>query len=347
MHDARVGIDPAGQFADQRLQNVVQGHQPLEVAVLVDDQGQCFAAGLEHLERALELGLDVQRLRTPGLFRSLANDPRFKALRKLAQQGPADAEHHVGSGAHENQIVDSEIYGNSRENVYVLRNHGNVLARSRLSGSGSAAVYIKHAARTVIEGNRIEGAVVHLRGSSHGTRLVDNVLVDGGVVLQRYKDEDPHIGTTAPSATLVRGGRIASKSSCVRVEGATATTLEKVELVCPQQLSLDGGGTVVAVGARVATVRCAGAGRLERARHVDFRLLDAAGKPVAGGELRLAEGHAAIGVTNAQGIYSGLVVESVVQCPGGKEEEMPAVIVGGAGRSRRVPLSELRGDVGL
>ena len=106
----------------------------------------------------------------------------------------ADEGIHVGHAAHENQIVDSEVYDNSRENVYFLSNHGNVLARSRLSGSGSAAVYIKHAARTVLEGNRIEGAVVHLRGTSHDTSLIDNVLVDGGIVLQRYKDKDPHIG---------------------------------------------------------------------------------------------------------------------------------------------------------
>jgi len=278
----------------------------------------------------------------------LAGGSSRNVLERVQVFRNADEGIHVGSAAHENQIVDSEVYDNSRENVYFLRNHGNVLARSRLSGSGSAAVYIKHAARTVLEGNRIEGAVVHLRGTSHDTSLIDNVLVDGGIVLQRYKDKDPHIGLAAPSATLVRGGRIASKSACVRVEGATATTLEKVELACPQQVSLDGDGTVTAVATKVASVRCAaGTGRLERARHVDFRLLDAAGKPVAGGELRLGERHEAIGMTNAQGIYSGLVVESVVRCPGGKEEATPEVIVGGAGRTRRVPLAELRGDVRL
>ena len=33
-----VGVARLGDVADQRLQDVVQGHQPFEVAVFVDDQ---------------------------------------------------------------------------------------------------------------------------------------------------------------------------------------------------------------------------------------------------------------------------------------------------------------------
>jgi hypothetical protein len=277
----------------------------------------------------------------------LATGSSRNVLERVQVFGNADEGIHVGSGAHENRIVDSEVYDNSRENVYFLRNHGNVLARSRLVSRDprSASVYIKHAARTLLEGNRIEGAPIHLRGATRDTQLIDNVLSDADVVLQRYTDKDPKLGTGAPATTLLRGGRISAAAVCVRVEGATATTIDKVELACPQQLSLEGGGSVLAVATRVGAVHCAGEGRLERARHVDVRLVDAAGKPVAGAPFRAGEGREAIGFSNAQGKYSGLVVESALVCPGGKEEQAPTVLIGDRGRARSVPLAELHGDV--
>jgi hypothetical protein len=301
------------------------------------------------LERVAAHGNGDRKTRI-GYGIDLAGGSSRNVLERVQVFDNADEGIHVGSAAHENQIVDSEIYDNSRENVYFLQNHGNVLARSRLygSGPGSAAVYIKHAARTVLEGNRIEGGPVHVRGASHDNRLIDNVLLDAGVVLQRYEDKDPRIGRAAPEATVIRGGRITSRSSCVRIDGATATTLEKVELSCAQDVALDGDGTVVAVATRVPTVRCGGGtGRVERARQLDVRLLDAAGKPLAGAELRVPGRQAALGVTDAKGIYSGLVVESVVQCPDGNERATPSVVIDVAGRSRSVPLAELRGDVRL
>ena len=255
----------------------------------------------------------------------------------------ADEGIHVGSAAHENRIVDSEIHDNGRENVYFLRNHGNVLARSTLRGAATA-VYIKHAARTVLEGNRIEDGVVHVRGDSRDTRLLDNVVGDGAVVLQRYTDADAKIGTRAPSGTLVRGGRIVGQGVCVRVEAATGTTLEDVALACPQQVAVD-DATVTAVASRVEAIRCIGPGRVARARRVEVRFVGPDGAPVPGVEIHAGWEGAATVVANAKGIYSGLVVESLLECPEGRVREAPPLVVRGAGRTRKVAVSELRGDV--
>ncbi|MEW6269393.1 MAG: right-handed parallel beta-helix repeat-containing protein [Thermodesulfobacteriota bacterium] len=259
----------------------------------------------------------------------------------------ADEGIHVGTGAHENQIIDAQVYDNSRENVYFLRNHGNVLARSELRGAGSASVYLKHAARTVLEKNEIEGAVVQIRGAARDTRLIDNVLRSSALVLQGYRDQDEKVGMRFPETTLVRGGRIIADSACVRVDGASGTSLEDVALECPRQLSLAGGATVVALGTRVRSVQCAGAGELQRARRIDVRVVDAAGEPVPGAKLLLEGAAAPLGVTNGEGMFSGLAIESRVTCPGGGDSQVASVTVEGAGRARKVPLAELRGDVRL
>jgi hypothetical protein len=113
-----------------------------------------------------------------------------------------------------------------------------------LRGGGAASVYVKHAARTVLEGNRIEDGIVQLRGSARDTRLVDNVIERGAVVVQGYRDKDPKVGLTAPSGTLVRGGRISGAGACVRLEGGTGTTLDGVTLRCARPVALSGGATV-------------------------------------------------------------------------------------------------------
>ena len=253
----------------------------------------------------------------------------------------ADEGIHVGSGAHENRIADAEVHDNGRENVYFLRNHGNVLARSRLWGAPTA-VYVKHAARTVLEGNRIAGGNVHVRGDSRDTVLVDAVLENGSLVLQRYRDKDAKIGVRAPTGTVVRGGRIAGDVACLRVEGATATTLDDVALDCPRPLTID-DATVVTRGPRPGAVGCSGSGRVERARRGEVRFLDGEGRPLPGIELRTTDG-AAIGITDARGIHAGIVVESVFTCPEGRTEEAE-VVLQREGSSRRLPARELRGDI--
>lgn len=258
----------------------------------------------------------------------------------------ADEGIHVGSGAHENRIVDAEVHDNGRENVYFLRNHGNVLARSTVRGAVSAAVYVKRAARTVLEGNTIEGAPVHVRGDSRDTRMLDNVLRGAGVVLQRYRDKDAKIGMRAPAATVIEGGRIAADGACIRLEGATGTLIDKVALECPEQIALDDASVeVVATG--VEDVRCAGKGRVELVRRVEVRFVDGRGVPVAGAELRRDGSDTVIGVANANGIYAGHVVESLIECPGARARAPQGVTVRAEGRERKLAPLELRGDVTL
>lgn len=203
-------------------------------------------------------------------------------------------------------------------------------------------MYVKHAARTVLEGNRIAGGNVHVRGDSRDTLLVDGTVERGSVVLQRYRDRDAKIGLRAPVGTTVRGGRIASDGACVRVEGATATTLEDVALDCPRPLELD-DATVVTLGVRPGAPRCSGAGRVEHARRDAVRILDADGQPLRGVELRRADG-APVGVTDARGACPGVVVESVFTCPEGRTEEAE-IVLQRDGRTRRLPARELRGEL--
>lgn len=253
----------------------------------------------------------------------------------------ADEGIHVGSAAHENRIVEAEVHDNGRENVYFLRNHGNVLTRSRLWGAPTA-VYVKHAARSLLEGNTIVTGNVHLRGDSRDTRLEANVLENGSIVLQRYRDKDVKIGLRAPVRTTVRAGRIASDGFCVRAEGATETTLDDVALACPRPLVID-GATVLAVGTRLASARCAGDGRVERAVRRTFRLVDESGRAVSGVELARTDG-TKLGSTDGQGIHEGVVVESVFTCPEERTEEVGFVLQRD-GRRREVPARELQGDV--
>lgn len=272
----------------------------------------------------------------------LAGGSSRNVLERVQVFRNADEGIHVGSAAHENRIVAAEVHDNGRENVYFLRNHGNVLARSRIWGAATA-VYVKHAARTVLEGNRIEGGSVHVRGDSRGTLLADDVIESGSVVLQRYLDKDPNIGLRAPTGTTIRGGRIVTDRACVRAEGASGTTVEEVSLDCPQPLSLDGGASVAVIGERLASLRCAGDGRVEHARRIDARFVDDAGRPLRGVELRREDG-TTIGVANERGVHSGVIVESVFTCPSGRTEERDVVLLRG-GRKRSIPVRELRGDV--
>lgn len=330
---------------------------PGGVGVQVD--GSASGARVVHLgitgfERGLRL-VKAERVRVEGVAAHDNGDPAARVgygidlaggasrnvLVRVQVFRNADEGIHVGSGAHENRIVEAEVHDNGRENVYFLRNHGNVLARSRVWGAPTA-VYVKHAARTVLEENRITSGNVHVRGDSRDTLLVGGVVARGAVVLQRYRDRDAKIGLRAPVGTTVRGGRIASDGACVRVEGATATTLEDVTLDCPRPLELD-GATVVTLGVRPGPPRCSGSGRVEHARRGALRVLDADGQPVPGVEVRRTDG-SSVGVTDARGACPGVVVESVFTCAEGRMEETE-VVLQREGRTRTLPARELRGEL--
>lgn len=175
-------------------------------------------------------------------------------LERVNVHGNADEGIHVGTDAARNRIVDSRIWGNSRENVYFLACRDNRLERSKVSqsGRGNAAVYVKFASGTVLEGNTVTDGPVQIRGGSRGTMLLDNTLSGAAVVLESQTDK--RFGTGTPSDTTVRGGSITAPDFCVRIAAASGTSVEDVRLSCPD-------GIRVASGSRVA-VRAAGGGKL-------------------------------------------------------------------------------------
>ena len=176
----------------------------------------------------------------------------------------ADEGIHVGTDAARNRIRDSQIFENARENVYFLACKDNRLERSKVygSGAGHASVYVKFATGTVLEGNTVEDGVIQIRGGARDTLLVGNTLRGGSVVLQEQNDR--RFGPGKPSGTTVRGGSITASGACVRIDSASATRIEDVDLDCNE-------GVRVAAGNRVAVrlpagakgklpVRCVGGG---------------------------------------------------------------------------------------
>lgn len=175
-------------------------------------------------------------------------------LERVDVHGNADEGIHVGTDAARNRIVDSRIWGNSRENVYFLACRDNRLERSKVydSGRGNAAVYVKFATGTVLEGNTVSDGPVQIRGGSRGTTLIDNTLSGAGIVLESQTDK--RFGTGTPSDTSVRGGSITAPDFCVRLDAASGTSVDDVRLTCPS-------GIRVARGSRIA-VRAAGGAKV-------------------------------------------------------------------------------------
>ena len=183
-------------------------------------------------------------------------------LERVKVHGNADEGIHVGTEASRNRIVDAQVWGNSRENVYFLACHDNRLERSKLwgSGRGNAAVYVKFATGTVIEGNSISDGPVQIRGGARGTTLADNTLSGAGVVLE--SQEDKRFGSGTPSDTTVRGGSITAPDFCVRIAAASGTSVSDVKMSCPDGIKVARGSRIAlreGAGPRVP-VRCADGG---------------------------------------------------------------------------------------
>jgi len=193
----------------------------------------------------------------------LSSGASDNVLERVHVHGNADEGIHVGTDAARNRVVDSRIRDNSRENVYFLSCRDNRLERSQVSGSGrsNAAVYVKFASGTVIEGNTVSDGAIQIRGGSRGTTLVDNTLSGAGVVLQSQNDK--RFGSGTPSDTSVRGGSITSPDACVRIDTATATSVDDVRLSCPDGIRVARGSRVAVRegGGAAVPVRCADGGR--------------------------------------------------------------------------------------
>jgi putative cofactor-binding repeat protein len=190
---------------------------------------------------------------------SAASDNVFERVRV---HNNADEGIHVGTDAARNKIVDSQVFQNSRENVYFLACHDNRLERSTLRGSGpgNASVYVKFATGTVVQGNTIEGGPIEIRGGARDTLLADNTLVGGNVVLK--SQDDKRFGPGRPQSTTVRGGKIMGVETCVRVDDGSGTRIENVDLKCRDGVRVAEGNRIslqpAGGGAQKVRVRCAG-----------------------------------------------------------------------------------------
>lgn len=182
---------------------------------------------------------------------------RFERLRV---HDNADEGVHFGSHSRANHLVRSEIRDNSRENVYVLDSVENVVEDCVIEGGGNNSIYVKNSKGTVLARNRVADRPLTVRGSSSGTRIVDNQLSGAAVLLVPYDDAKLRY-EARPSRTTIRGGRISGVPACVRAEGASETSIEEVALDCALAVVLGGGSTVTVLGPS-PIVHCDGAGEL-------------------------------------------------------------------------------------
>jgi hypothetical protein len=260
----------------------------------------------------------------------------------------ADEGIHVGSGADRNLISASKVHDNFRENVYFLSNRGNVLEGSELTGGGAAAVYMKHARDARLSRNTVRDRPIVVRGATSGTRIAENVLQRSRLVFQPYSDQK--LGLTRPSRTTVHLGRIEGDRECIAAEGTSDLTLEGVELKCPVSLVLGGQSDVIAIATELRTVKCAGAGKLSRARNVEVRFVSSAGEPLAGAQIEVdgATGRP-IATADGRGRFSGAIVTSTEVCPalqGSATGRSAGTVVVVAGkRMGKFELDALKGDV--
>ena len=244
------------------------------------------------------------------------------------------------------RIVASSFANNYREDVYFLANEGNSLEGSTLRGStasSSAAVYVKHAKSARIEGNRIEGRPIMVRGTSSGTKIAGNTLTQAGIVLEPYAKDDP---PTVPSNTTIEGGSITFDKDCIRVLEANGTTIESVRLDCPRSLAVDGGSDIVAIDTGLRRIDCKGDGEVRIEKRVKVRFVDAEKRPLADVQV-LGAGKKPIGRSNADGRFQGTVVTETRRCDEDVAPAATSVVVSKGDLEQSVPIAKLDGDVVL
>jgi len=151
------------------------------------------------------------------LNRSTGNTVRHSAVRKSADEGI-----HIGSDSNDNTLVSNTLQDNGRENIYLLNVRGAKIHLNRVGGRVAAAMYMKHTSLSQIEGNHFGDRPVVVRGNASGNVFVDNEF-DGGIVLRSFTDG------TAPTANMIRGGRVAGRQVCVAFSEAEGNTFETVD----------------------------------------------------------------------------------------------------------------------
>ena len=146
--------------------------------------------------------------------------------------GSGDEGIHIGSGADLNFVFFNDIENSGSENVYMLDVRHIFLIGNNLSGSGAAALYMKHAQNSIVVFNSIEDRVVHVRGASHENLFILNYLTGAGYVFEAYNEQHKRArvagGWEAPSLNRIIGGSIEGASTCVRFSGASGNRVEGV-----------------------------------------------------------------------------------------------------------------------
>ena len=160
---------------------------------------------------------------------------------------------HVGTGADANVIAGNEIARSKRENLYLLDVERCRIEGNRLSGGGSAAIYVKHSRANVFAGNEVEDRPIQLRGESDANVFVDNRVDGAGVLFQAYKDAKR--GWKGPRRNVVQGGAVLDVKTCFRFEGAAQNEVSGVRVDRCRPFSQKKVGGIAATGNKVAVVR--------------------------------------------------------------------------------------------
>lgn len=140
--------------------------------------------------------------------------------------GSGDEGIHVGTGADQNVIAQNDVRNSKAENLYMLDVVGCTVLGNRLSGGGSAAMYVKHSSRNLFIGNAVEGRPIQLRGESNDNVFFDNQLDGVAYLFQAYNDAER--GTKAPQRNHVHGGGVMKVQTCFRFDGASYNVADGV-----------------------------------------------------------------------------------------------------------------------
>ncbi len=257
--------------------HAIRGSKPVDTAgvIVTERAAGAFVQNLEvsGFERGIRLvgarGAQLSNVRSHhngdrrtrvGYGIDLAGGSSGNRIERCRIHDNADEGVHFGTASAGNKLLHSEIADNFRENVYFLESSGNVVEDCDVRGGGNDSFYVKNSRGTVIARNRVGDRPLTVRGSSSGTVLSDNRIEGTGILVTDYRDKKTG-ELLVPARTAIRGGRISNRRACVRAEAGSGTTIESVELDCPDDVSVAGGASVTGIGCRL-TVRCDGPGEV-------------------------------------------------------------------------------------
>jgi parallel beta-helix repeat protein len=173
--------------------------------------GHANRVRMNHLEDNV-YGVDVAGATRAGTSRGHAIEANL--IRSSGMDGV-----HLGTGSARVTVAGNSIEGSGQEGLYLQWCDACVATGNTIRTSTKAAVYVKHSSDAVIADNRIEGAVVQVRGESARNRFVRNVLDDAAYVFEAYR-EKPSEWVSSPHQNRVIGGAVFARGACFRFRGA-------------------------------------------------------------------------------------------------------------------------------